>query len=76
MLELKILSDLGARPNYVKLAAVYKFFSDLFEHVIVDTGQHYDYEMNKIFFDQLEIFEPYYFLDVCTGSHGFKLVNY
>jgi len=43
----------------------------LFEHIIVDTGQHYDYEINKIFFDQLEIPVPHYFLGVGSGSHGY-----
>jgi UDP-N-acetylglucosamine 2-epimerase (non-hydrolysing) len=71
--NIKILSVVGARPNYIKLAAVYKFFSDLFEHIIVDTGQHYDYEMNRIFFDQLEIPEPHYFLGVGSGSHGYQV---
>jgi UDP-N-acetylglucosamine 2-epimerase (non-hydrolysing) len=70
---MKVLSVVGARPNYVKLAAVYEFFSRFFEHVVVDTGQHYDYEMNKVFFDQLEIPEPHYFLGVGSGSHGYQV---
>jgi len=70
---MKVLSVVGARPNYVKLAAVYEFFSKFFEHVVVDTGQHYDYEMNKVFFDQLEIPEPHYFLGVGSGSHGYQV---
>jgi UDP-N-acetylglucosamine 2-epimerase (non-hydrolysing) len=69
----KILSIVGARPNYIKLAAVYDVFSRFFEHIIVDTGQHYDYEMNRIFFDQLEIPSPHYFLDVGSGSHGYQI---
>jgi len=69
----KILSVVGARPNYIKLAAVYEAFSKLFEHVIVDTGQHYDYEMNKVFFDQFTIPEPQYFLGVGSGSHGYQV---
>jgi len=72
---MKVLSVVGARPNYIKLAAVYEFFSDLFEHIIVDTGQHYDYEMNKIFFDQLEIPEPHYFLGVAVVLMVIKLVR-
>ena len=70
---MKLLSIVGARPNYIKLAAVYDVFSRLFEHIIVDTGQHYDYEMNRIFFDQLSIPEPNYFLDVGSGSHGYQI---
>jgi len=70
---MKLLSIVGARPNYIKLAAVYDIFSRLFEHIVVDTGQHYDYEMNRIFFDQLSIPEPNYFLDVGSGSHGYQI---
>jgi UDP-N-acetylglucosamine 2-epimerase (non-hydrolysing) len=69
----KVLSVVGARPNYVKLAAIYNAFSKLFDHVVVDTGQHYDYEMNKVFYEQLEIPEPHYFLGVGSGSHGYQV---
>jgi UDP-N-acetylglucosamine 2-epimerase (non-hydrolysing) len=61
---MKVLSVVGARPNYVKLAAVHDVFSKFFDHVVVDTGQHYDYEMNRVFFEQLEVPEPDYFLGV------------
>ena len=70
---MKIASIVGARPNYVKLAAIYDALSKLFDHVVVDTGQHYDYEMNKVFYEQLEIPEPHYFLGVGSGSHGYQL---
>jgi UDP-N-acetylglucosamine 2-epimerase (non-hydrolysing) len=70
---MKLLSIVGARPNYIKLAAVYDVFSRLFEHIIVDTGQHYDYEMNRIFFNQLSIPAPNYFLGVGNGSHCYQI---
>jgi UDP-N-acetylglucosamine 2-epimerase (non-hydrolysing) len=70
---MKVLSVVGARPNYVKLAAVHDIFSRFFDHIVVDTGQHYDYEMNRVFFEQLEIPEPDYFLGVGSGSHGYQL---
>jgi UDP-N-acetylglucosamine 2-epimerase (non-hydrolysing) len=70
---MKVLSVVGARPNYVKLAAVHDVFSKFFDHVVVDTGQHYDYEMNRVFFEQLEIPEPDYFLGVGSGSHGYQV---
>ncbi|MCC6004537.1 MAG: UDP-N-acetylglucosamine 2-epimerase, partial [Thermofilum sp.] len=70
---MKVISVVGARPNYVKLAAVHDVFSKFFDHVIVDTGQHYDYEMNRVFFEQLEIPEPDYFLGVGSGSHGYQV---
>ena len=48
---MKVISIVGARPNYVKLAAVHDVFSKFFDHVIVDTGQHYDCELNRVFFE-------------------------
>jgi len=72
-ISIKVAPIVGARPNYIKLAAVYEAFSKVFDHVIVDTGQHYNYEMNNIFYDQLEIPEPHYFLGVGSGSHGYQV---
>jgi UDP-N-acetylglucosamine 2-epimerase (non-hydrolysing) len=69
----KILSVVGARPNYIKIAAVYDAYSKMFDHVVVDTGQHYDFEMNKVFYEQLEIPEPHYFLGVGSGSQGYQV---
>uniref|UniRef100_A0A7J3Z7T9 UDP-N-acetylglucosamine 2-epimerase (Non-hydrolyzing) n=1 Tax=Ignisphaera aggregans TaxID=334771 RepID=A0A7J3Z7T9_9CREN len=71
-MSIKVVSIVGARPNYVKLAAVYEAFK-VFEHVTVDTGQHYDYEMNRTFYDQLGIPEPHYFLGVGRGSHAYQV---
>jgi UDP-N-acetylglucosamine 2-epimerase (non-hydrolysing) len=70
---MKLLSIVCARPNYIKLAAVYDVFSRLFEHIIVDNGPHYDYEMNRIFFDQLSIPGSNYFLGVGNGSHCYQI---
>ena len=60
----------GARPNFVKCAPVSRELRKRFDEVIIHTGQHYDYEMNKVFFDELKIPEPDYHLDVGSGSHG------
>lgn len=71
--RMKVLSIIGPRPNYFKLATVYDVFSLLFEHIVVDTGQHYDYKMNRIFFDQLSIPEPNYFLGVGSGVTAYQI---
>ena len=51
---MRVASIVGARPNFIKLAPVSKELrKEKHEEVVIHTGQHYDYEMNKIFFDEL-----------------------
>ncbi|MCI9888329.1 UDP-N-acetylglucosamine 2-epimerase (non-hydrolyzing) [Micrococcales bacterium 31B] len=68
----KILSVVGARPQFVKLAAVHRAMQadSSLEHVIVHTGQHYDANMSDVFFDQLGIGRPHENLEIGSGSHG------
>ncbi|MBI1976479.1 MAG: UDP-N-acetylglucosamine 2-epimerase (non-hydrolyzing) [Candidatus Omnitrophica bacterium] len=63
---LRLLSIVGARPNFVKLAALQTAFEGKggFEHRIVHAGQHYDYQMSQVFFRELGLSEPNYHLDL------------
>lgn len=67
---MKIVSVVGARPNFVKAAMVSRALSQEHLEVMLHTGQHYDYQLSKVFFDELEIPEPKYNLGVGSGSHG------
>ncbi len=69
----KILSVVGTRPNFMKVAPIVRALEsrkDAFEHVLVHTGQHYDLEMSEIFFDELGVGEPDHRLDVGSGTHA------
>jgi UDP-N-acetylglucosamine 2-epimerase (non-hydrolysing) len=69
---LKVFLVAGARPNFMKIAPIYRasLKHDGVDCRIVHTGQHYDYEMSQAFFDDLEIPQPQYFLDAGSGSHA------
>ncbi|EMI56510.1 non-hydrolyzing UDP-N-acetylglucosamine 2-epimerase [Rhodopirellula sallentina] len=68
--RLKVATILGTRPEIIRLARVMAALDRATDHVIVHTGQNYDYELNQIFFDELEIRKPNYFLGVDTSSLG------
>ncbi|MEM2741385.1 MAG: UDP-N-acetylglucosamine 2-epimerase (non-hydrolyzing) [Nitrososphaeria archaeon] len=67
-----IVHVVGARPNFIKLSVVYGALRKFFDQLIVHTGQHYDYELSRIFFKELNIPEPDYDLNVGSGSHGYQ----
>lgn len=69
---MKVLTILGARPQFVKAAALSREFANHKEiqEVIVHTGQHFDQKMSDIFFEEMEIPKPDYFLDINGVSHG------
>ncbi|MFA6542731.1 MAG: UDP-N-acetylglucosamine 2-epimerase (non-hydrolyzing) [Bacteroidota bacterium] len=68
----KIISVVGARPNFMKVAPLHRQLAQhpgQFEHMICHTGQHYDEMMSKVFFDDLELPRPDFSLGVGSGSH-------
>lgn len=68
---MKVISIVGTRPNFIKEAHINSELKKRgIEEVLVHTGQHYDYEMSRVFFSQLDIPEPDYHLQVSTGMAG------
>lgn len=68
--DLKVVTILGTRPEIIRLSRVMALLEQYVDHKIVHTGQNYDYELNEIFFKELEIRKPDHFLNVNTESLG------
>ncbi len=63
MNKMKVMTVVGTRPEIIRLSRVMARLDEYCEHVIVHTGQNYDYELNQIFFDDLGIRKPDHFLE-------------
>ena len=68
MKKLKVVSVVGTRPEIIRLSRVLARLDEYCNHVIVHTGQNYDYELNQVFFDDLGIRKPDYFLNCAVNS--------
>jgi UDP-N-acetyl-L-fucosamine synthase len=73
--RLKVMTILGTRPEIIRLSCVMQALDRHVHHCIVHTGQNYDYELNEIFFNELNIRKPDYFLNVDPSSLGSVLGN-
>jgi len=74
-MALKVMTIVGTRPELIKLSRVIAELDARLPHVLVHTGQNFDYELNKIFFEQLEIRKPDHFLEVAAGTPAQAIAN-
>jgi UDP-N-acetylglucosamine 2-epimerase len=72
---MKIMTIVGTRPEIIKMSRVIAEIEKYAEHILVHTGQNYDYELNQIFFENLGVKEPNYFLDVATEKVAHTIGN-
>jgi UDP-N-acetylglucosamine 2-epimerase (non-hydrolysing) len=70
MRKLKVMTVVGTRPEIIRLSAVINKLdeSEAIDHVLVHTGQNYDYELNEVFFQDFKLKKPDYFLNAATGT--------
>jgi UDP-N-acetylglucosamine 2-epimerase (non-hydrolysing) len=74
-MTLKVMTIVGTRPELIKLSRVIAELDARLPHALVHTGQNFDYELNKIFFEQLEIRKPDHFLEVAAGTPAQAIAN-
>lgn len=75
MKQLKVLSVVGTRPEVIRLSRVLARLDEYCDHVLVHTGQNYDYELNQVFFDDLGVRKPDHFLGTAAGSAAQTIGN-
>ena len=75
MKKLKLMTILGTRPEIIKMSAIIKKCDKYFDHVLVHTGQNYDYTLNEVFFKELGLREPDYYLGVVGENLGQTMGN-
>lgn len=70
MRKLKVMTVVGTRPEIIRLSAVINRLdeSEAIEHILVHTGQNYDYELNEVFFNDFKLKRPDYFLNAAIGT--------
>ncbi len=75
MSRLKLMTIIGTRPEIIRLSAVIKKCDRYFDQILVHTGQNYDYELNQVFFDDLGLRAPDFYLDAVGGDLGETIGN-
>ena len=72
---MKVMTIVGTRPEIIKMSRVIAELEKYVDHVLVHTGQNYDYELNEIFFENLGVKKPDYFLDVAGKNVAHTIGN-
>jgi UDP-N-acetylglucosamine 2-epimerase len=75
MKKIKLMTIVGTRPEIIKMSAIIKKCDKYFDHIIVHTGQNYDYTLNEVFFKELQLREPNYYLGVVGNNLGQTMGN-
>ncbi len=70
MTKLKVMTIVGTRPEIIRLSRIIALLDNTVDHILVHTGQNYDYELNEIFFKELELRKPDYFMNADVSSLG------
>ena len=73
--KLRLMTVVGTRPEIIKMSEIIRKADKYFDQILVHTGQNYDYELNKIFFEDLGIREPDYYLGVVGDNLGQTMGN-
>ena len=74
MKKLKVITVVGTRPEIIRLSRILPLMDETFDHLLIHTGQNYDYELNQIFFDDLGIKKPDFFLEA-AGINGAETIG-
>ena len=75
MAKLKLVTVVGTRPEIIRLAEIIKLADQVFDHILIHTGQNYDYNLNEVFFGDLGIRAPDHYLGVAGGTLGETIGN-
>ena len=75
MKKLKVMTIVGTRPEIIRLSACIKACDKYFDHILVHTGQNWDYTLNKVFFEDLNLREPDYYLYSAGENLGETMGN-
>ncbi|MBV1819019.1 UDP-N-acetylglucosamine 2-epimerase (non-hydrolyzing) [Anaerosalibacter bizertensis] len=75
MRKLKLMTIVGTRPEIIKLSEIIKKCDKYFDHILVHTGQNYDYTLNQVFFEELELRKPNFYLGVVGDNLGQTMGN-